>query len=226
MNAVDLRFACIFCACLAGCSGEPAEVQLAPPPQWQSGLAGALSSARERTDQLSEAVARSARASVDRNAPHLTSPALAAAIRFSRQQARGVGPREVPAEVRLVLEPYFDPALIERVRWTLAGRRISLGSLLAGWYYDEGAVTLEDVIVFSDPKVAENVWLWAHELTHVEQYARFGADGFALRYVLDWRSLEAEATANAFRITADIRRRRSTGPDAGSAAWPQRRSGI
>ncbi|MBU2136882.1 MAG: DUF4157 domain-containing protein, partial [Alphaproteobacteria bacterium] len=89
---------------------------------------------------------------------------------------------------------------------------LGLGSILARWYYEEGAVTLQDVIVFSDAAVARNVWLWAHELAHMEQYRRLGAQGFAARYAADWRALEAEANRRAFAITADIRARRAARP--------------
>lgn len=88
----------------------------------------------------------------------------------------------------------------------MAGRRIALGSILASWYFDEAAVTLDDVLVFSSESASQNVWLWAHELGHVEQYRRLGIEGFAARYVSDWRRLESEATRRADRATAEIRR--------------------
>jgi hypothetical protein len=38
-----------------------------------------------------------------------------------------------------------------------------------------------------DPK------LWAHEITHVVQYARWGVDEFAVRYLRDYQAVEKEA---------------------------------
>ena len=114
--------------------------------------------------------------------------------------------------MREALSPYFPEAMLDRVRRTPAGRRLSLGSLLAGWYYEEAAVTLHDVIVFSNRELAENVWLWAHELGHVQQYDAYGLDGFALRYVTTWNELEASANQRADEVTAAIRRARDASP--------------
>jgi hypothetical protein len=67
------------------------------------------------------------------------------------------------------------------------------------------AVTLGGVIVFASPDDAssDNLELWEHELTHVEQYQRMGIDAFAQRYVVDYRSLESEAENKAARPRDD-----------------------
>lgn len=119
----------------------------------------------------------------------------------------------MPAEVARQLGSYFEPGLVAKVRWTSAGRRLQLSSVLGGWYLDEGAVTLDDVVVFSEPKTAQNLWLWAHELTHVEQYKRLGVDGFAVRYATHAAELEREADAKAWRVVREIRARRAAGPN-------------
>ena len=43
---------------------------------------------------------------------------------------------------------------------------------------------------------------WAHELTHVMQYQRWGVEGFAERYVRDSAEVEQEAIDNANRFAA------------------------
>lgn len=190
---------------LAACSGEPDEASLRPPAEWRASL---QQTARNTADQ-----ARAASEEALRRSPAVTGPALVQAIRFSRIQAmRAQTPQAMPDEIRASLAPYFSDEILESARWTTAGRDLGLGSLLARWYYEEGAVTLKDLIVFSDDAVAENVWLWAHELAHMEQYRRLGTEGFAARYVSDWRTLEAEANRRAFAITADIRARRAARP--------------
>lgn len=190
---------------LTACSGEPDEASLRPPAEWRASL---QQTARNTADQ-----ARAASEEALRRSPAVTGPALVQAIRFSRIQAmRAQTPQAMPDEVRASLAPYFSDEILESARWTTAGRDLGLGSLLARWYYEEGAVTLKDLIVFSDAAVAENVWLWAHELAHMEQYRRLGTEGFAARYVSDWRTLEAEANRRAFAITADIRARRAARP--------------
>ena len=187
---------------LAACSGEPDEASLRPPAEWRASVA---QTARNTTDQ-----ARAASEAALRRSPAVTGPALVQAIRFSRIQAMAAQtPQPMPDKIRTALSAYFDDEILDSARWTTAGQDLGLGSLLARWYYEEGAVTLKDLIVFSDAEVAENVWLWAHELAHMEQYRRLGTEGFAARYVSDWRALESEANRRAFAITADIRARRT-----------------
>jgi len=176
-----------------------------------------LERGREAALRSRAAAEKAARAAAERSAyelrtrrlPNQTAPALASAIRYSRDEARGAGVRRPPAHVLKKLAPYFPAATLERVRWrSTPHREPTLGYLLVGWYMREGAVTLDDTIVFSDSRLADDVWFWAHELTHVEQYRRYGVDGFARRYVNDWKSLEKEATQNANRIAAGLRRSR------------------
>jgi len=136
---------------------------------------------------------------------------LAETIRFSRAQALKGRSRPLSDEMKQLYGPYFPDELLEETRWTLAGRRPGLGSVLAGWYLREGAVTLDDVIVFSSRSAAHHEALVAHELTHVLQFRQLGVDDFARLYVQDWALLEAQARRNAGRIMADIARRQ---PDA------------
>ena len=134
--------------------------------------------------------------------------ALAEAIRFSRQQALKSHDRPLSDDIKELYRPYFPDELIDDTRWTLAGRRIGLGSVLAGWYYREGAVTLDNVIVFSNWKAAHHEALVAHELTHVMQYRQLGVSKFARLYVQNWPLLEEQARRNAGRVVADIRANR------------------
>ncbi|MDP1874509.1 DUF4157 domain-containing protein [Phenylobacterium sp.] len=194
---------------LGACSGEPNEASLRPPAEWRASIE---QSARNVAGQAREASEEALRRS-----PAVTGPALVQAIRFSRAQALAQTPEAMPDQVRTALAPYFADEILESARWTTAGQDLGLGSILARWYYEEGAVTLKDVIVFSDAKVAQNVWLWAHELAHMEQYRRLGTERFAARYVSDWRELEAQANRRAFAITADIRARRAARPSPVSA---------
>ncbi|MFN3513882.1 MAG: hypothetical protein ACK41C_12595 [Phenylobacterium sp.] len=187
---------------VSACARGPSEAQLRPPDEWRGVLSDTARAWGDRAAAASRGLA-------ERRAPEAAWPALAQAIRFSRSQALASDPQPIPDEIQRTLAPYFDAAVLSRTRWTLADRRLGLGSLLAGWYYEEGAVTLDDVVVFSDHAMVVNVWLWAHELAHVEQYRRRGIDRFAFDYITDWRALEAEANARAFAVTADIRARRS-----------------
>lgn len=198
---------------LSACSGETREIHLRPPDGWRDAVRAESRAAAAQARRTSEALLR--------RSPGAVAPPLAAGIRFSRAQALRDDVRRMPPEIHKALEPYFGPEILDSTRWSLAGDDLGVGTLLARWYYEEGAVTLRDVIVFSDAKVARNVWLWAHELAHVEQYRRYGIDGFARRYAADWRALEAEATARAFAITADIRAKQAARPRPMAAAVDQ-----
>jgi hypothetical protein len=145
---------------------------------------------------------------------------LAEAIRFSRAQALKGRSRPLSDEMKQRYRPYFPEEMLEDVRWTLAGRRLGLGSVLAGWYLREGAVTLDDVIVFSSRTAANHEALVAHELTHVLQYRQLGVTDFARLYASDWPLLEAQARRNAGRIVADIARRQSPAAGPLTAASP------
>jgi hypothetical protein len=200
----------------AACTREPTDQELRPPTSWSLGWERAFADARS-------GAARMVRASADSTMHYLqehrlpaeTAPLLAATIRFSKAQAAAEDVREIPDHVRKVLAPYFGEDLLDEVHWTLPDRRPGLGSLLAGWYFRSGgAVTLGDIVVVSDGAMADNVWLWAHELTHVQQYRRLGLDGFARAYVADWRSLEDAANQHANAITRAIRMQKRCQADA------------
>jgi hypothetical protein len=57
------------------------------------------------------------------------------------------------------------------------------------------AVTLIDVVVFRGPSEADDLSIWAHELTHVDQYRSWGVHSFAVQYARNWRSVENPAYA-------------------------------
>ena len=128
---------------------------------------------------------------------------LARWITASRQQALAAGTEPVPPLIAEGLAGYFSPGLGQAVRWRGAGTtELSLPGL-AFQYGDAAAITLIDVVLFrSDADARHDLKLWAHELTHVEQYRRWGVDGFVARYVADSGAVEREAYANADRFEA------------------------
>lgn len=165
--------------------------------------------ALERGAQEAETAARTAAERSEyelrhRRLPTELAPAFAATIRMTRDRAHASGVRRAPTHVVQTLSPYFSPAVLNQVRWRPPMSRPSMSGLLVGWYFREGAVTLNDVVLFSDARLAQDVGFWAHELTHVEQYRRYGVEGFARRYVEDWESLEAEAKQRAKTVRAAL----------------------
>ncbi|QYU69812.1 DUF4157 domain-containing protein [Leptolyngbya sp. 15MV] len=148
------------------------------------------------------------RRSTNLAARQLGGAALARTIRASRARALAEPTRAVPDDIRRELEPHFPSLDFDALRWKPATGRLSLGTVLTRWYMAEGAVVLDDVIVFTAARTARDRRLWAHELTHVLQYRELGIDGFARAYVLGYTQLENQAERNAQRVMAELRRDR------------------
>jgi hypothetical protein len=127
---------------------------------------------------------------------------LAQLIETAREQAIADGVKPLPASVYRGLLGYFPPALLQKARFGSGhAGQIALPAL-AFTYGDAKAVTLGDVILFQDEQAAQtDLKLWAHELTHVMQYQRWGMQGFASHYVADSGGVEQEANDNAERFT-------------------------
>ena len=108
---------------------------------------------------------------------------VAAWILLSREAALAAGVSPIPPQIRKDLSHLYSAALMDKVRYKTGSG--FLGTLQ--WFREEmgnrGAITLKDVIVFSNAKGANNPELWAHELEHVRQYEQLGVDGFAQAYV-------------------------------------------
>ena len=129
--------------------------------------------------------------------------ALGGLIDTARQQAIADGVRPIPAPISRALLGYFPSALLQRCRFAVGGVRALTLPALAFSYGDATAITLGDVVLFKSDRVADSdLKLWAHELTHVMQYQRWGIDGFANRYVRDSHAVEQEAIDNANRFCA------------------------
>jgi hypothetical protein len=126
---------------------------------------------------------------------------LAEVITFSRERASATA-KPIPEKIRRALSPYFDPAVLDRVRWTTdwsASERVTLYRLIMA-NENVQAVTLDDIIVFREQRGAEDLMLWSHELKHVEQYGRWGIRQFAANYLLDHRRVEQEADDHAVAV--------------------------
>ncbi|MEX6502499.1 DUF4157 domain-containing protein [Pseudomonas sp. 25A3E] len=112
----------------------------------------------------------------------------------------------IPLNVRAQLEPYFDLQVLEGARYRVgdAEQLSAAGAMLHN--PDVQAVTLVDVVVFRHEHDAlDNVALWAHELTHVEQYQQWGVSEFARRYTRDYQSVEAPAYQKQGRVAKALR---------------------
>jgi hypothetical protein len=135
----------------------------------------------------------------------LLGPSLTTAIRQGRDRAYPHGQR-LPEAIRRTLAPFFPRAVLQKVRystaWQDATAQDTLYSVLLG--SGANAVTLIDVIIFRDEQQAADPLLWAHELTHVEQYDRLGVEAFAAQYLQQAWVLEQEAVARADTIKGQL----------------------
>lgn len=114
--------------------------------------------------------------------------------------------KPIPTKIKQKLTPFFDPLVLEKVRYTTEWSP-SVGAALRQLIDTEKyalAVTLDNVIVFSDEESLDNLWLWAHELKHVEQYSRWGIKGFALNYLMDHQAVEQEANDYAGQVIRQV----------------------
>jgi hypothetical protein len=128
---------------------------------------------------------------------------LATLIQSARETAIANGVRPVPPQIHRALLGFFPDAVLRKVRYA-SGHADAIGIPgLAMSYGHIDAVTLIDVILFREDRAAHaNSKLWAHELTHVMQYERWGAEGFASRYLQDYEAIEREARDNADRFVS------------------------
>jgi Domain of unknown function (DUF4157) len=133
---------------------------------------------------------------------------LAALIDNARRQAIADGVRPIPPGVYRSLLGYFPAALLRKCRYATGTASALTLPAIAFSYGDATAITLGDVVLFKSELVAEtDLKVWAHELTHVMQYQRWGIEGFAERYVRDSSAVEREAIDNADRFAAWLPRR-------------------
>lgn len=128
---------------------------------------------------------------------------LTSMIQSSRSRAIADGVKPMPTSIYRGLLGFFPDGVLRGVRFAVGGTdNISLPSI-AFSYGDAAAMTLGDVVLFRDEHKAQtDLKLWAHEVTHVLQYQRWGIDGFAERYVRDRKAVEKEAYDNADRFAA------------------------
>ncbi|MGH8506871.1 MAG: eCIS core domain-containing protein, partial [Stenotrophobium sp.] len=143
-------------------------------------------------------------------------PVLQELILRSRADALRAGVQPLPPEVRRQLAGFIPDRILKLAKYRVAsGSDLTLQSG-AIQYGDARAITLVDVIVLKNPfDVLNNPTLWAHELTHVEQYRQWGVQGFARRYLQDYEAVEKVAYASATRYAEWLKQKNARN----AAAW-------
>jgi hypothetical protein len=141
------------------------------------------------------------------------------AIRYSRERARSTS-APIPAWVRQLLAPFFSADVLANAQYTFewgatANLTVQASALSSG---DYNAISLIDTIVFRNRTLEgdsysagapfsveemnwSSIYLWAHELTHLEQYKSLGVEDFGKWVVKDYNGqLENPAQSNGHRI--------------------------
>lgn len=121
-------------------------------------------------------------------------------IGTARETAIAAGVKPVPPLIQRALLGFFPAALLRKVRYASGNAgQISIPGLALSYGHID-AVTLGEVVLFRDERKAlADRELWAHEITHVMQYERWGIEEFAARYLEDRETIEQEARDNAAR---------------------------
>ncbi|CAB3699415.1 eCIS core domain-containing protein [Achromobacter kerstersii] len=123
-----------------------------------------------------------------------TAPLLQEAIARSRDDALRSGVSPIPPAIRQNLSGYIPDHILNIARFRVGGGGDLSIQVNAIRYGDAAAITLDYVIVFANQNDAFfNPVLWAHELTHVQQYQDWGLRDFAIRYVRNHNSVETVA---------------------------------
>ncbi|CCM75994.1 eCIS core domain-containing protein [Rhizobium mesoamericanum] len=165
-----------------------------------TGMTGSPSGLQQQTEHelrapsraISGAIYDIARALNELQAGKLTGPVLESVLVQSHKVAKK-GSLPIPPDIRRQLTGYSTEDSMNRVRYRVgASGSLNLATLSEQVGLAD-AVTLIDVIVFRDAIGAATVSLWAHELTHVDQFREWGVHGFAVRYAQNWQAVEAPA---------------------------------
>ena len=150
--------------------------------------------------QAEEAIAGAGRKIISETAVETTWPLLTNAINLSRGDALRNGVQPIPEDFKQALAVYFPRSLLDTVRYRIGGGGDLTLQVNAFRYGHADAIALFDIIVFRDAEAFNDLWIWAHELGHVQQYKEWGLNDFAKRYIRDHQGVEdqADRTANTF----------------------------
>jgi hypothetical protein len=146
----------------------------------------------QTTQTTDKAVQDVANALNELQANVLSGPILEQAIKASRDSARN-GAVPIPPQIRQQLTGYASEESMNTVLYKVGDNGFANLARLLEQGGMANAVTLIDVVVFRDSSGAQDAALWAHELTHVDQYLQWGLRSFAVHYTRNSNNVENEA---------------------------------
>lgn len=137
-------------------------------------------------------------------------PLLQELIARSRDDALRNGVQPIPDAIRRNLTGFISEKVLNAARYRVKGGGDLTLQVNSIRYGEAQAITLDYVIVFkmeNDSKY--NPSLWVHELTHVDQYQRWGLRDFSIRYVRSYEDVEREAYEAETRYAAWVAQQNS-----------------
>ena len=151
--------------------------------------------------QTEEAVTRAGRHILTESVVESTAPLIKNLILASRNDALNAGAGPLPPEIIWEFNGFFRQDVLSAYWRVGRGNELSLqaNSFRFG---DRTAIALDTVLVFRSWQDANSLWLWAHELAHIEQYRAWGVDDFTKRYVRNFEAIEAAANRRADEFMA------------------------
>lgn len=130
-------------------------------------------------------------------------PALQELIARSRDDALRNGVQPIPMDMRRNLTGFIPDRVLNAARYRVQGGGDLTLQVNSIRYGEAQAITLDYVIVFKELNDAlYNPALWAHELTHIDQYQRWGIKDFSIQYLRNYEDVEREAYEAATRYVA------------------------
>jgi hypothetical protein len=120
----------------------------------------------------------------------------------------------LPDAVKAMLSITFPEEVLDRVRVIDTDAEETLPAIINEVQTNFGeavgghsAVTIDNIIAFSEIPEPSAVDFWAHEIQHVMQYRKLGGiDAFAAAYTKDYRRLEDDANAVAQKAVIDAQK--------------------
>ncbi|MBI2450287.1 MAG: DUF4157 domain-containing protein [Candidatus Nealsonbacteria bacterium] len=90
-----------------------------------------------------------------------------------------------------ILKPWYPDLDLNKVKLVRGG----IVACFFAKFFNAGAVTIGRNIYFPN-KSRQELWLFVHELKHVEQYEKLGVGRFLLKYIFDWARAGFKYSAN------------------------------
>ena len=136
----------------------------------------------------------------------ITAAPLAAAIRAGNSRYSSIA-MPIPDNIKQLLNRYFSKSVLDNARYTIGSTQITLPNFIGqgqAFFGKDYAVTVDNIIVFNTNPQNKIMW-WVHELTHVDQYERWGIEKFAYLYLKDLgKYIETEAIDHSYTVTNEL----------------------